>query len=369
MDFSFDETQEAIRDLAKKILGDLVTPDSLDAIEKGDDWFHAAAWAALKQSEVLGIAVPGAYGGGDLGMIELCLMLQHVGRTVAPIPLLPSLVMGALPIAEFGSDAQKRAILPATAAGDVILTAALQGEGSANPNAPSVKAVQDAAGDWVLHGTVIGVPFAHKADWIVVAADAGDGAGLFLVAADAAFHRETQVATNEEPLGRLTFESTPADPLGGAPSGGDSIRWVVERAQVGLAAVQLGVAEKALFMTAEYSGERKQFGMPIGMFQAVSQRTGDAYIDVQAMKVALWQAAWRLDQGGDASREVAIAKFWAAEGGHRVGVAAQHIHGGMGFDRDYPLHRYFLWAKRCEFSLGGANAQLAHLGRAIAARG
>jgi alkylation response protein AidB-like acyl-CoA dehydrogenase len=136
---------------------------------------------------------------------------------------------------------------------------------------------------------------------------------------------------------------------------------------LGICALKLGLAEKSLFMTASYTTERKQFGVPIGTFQAVSQRAGDAYIDVAAMRATLWQAAWRLSQGLDAKRELHIAKFWSSEGGHRVAATAQHLHGGMGFDRDYPLHRYFLWGKQLEFSLGGASEHIADLGAHIAA--
>jgi alkylation response protein AidB-like acyl-CoA dehydrogenase len=107
--------------------------------------------------------------------------------------------------------------------------------------------------------------------------------------------------------------------------------------------------------------------VPIGTFQAVQQRAGDGYIDLAAIRSTFWQAAWRTANGETASREIAIAAFWAADGGHRIVSAAQHIHGGMGFDRDYPLHRNYLQFKQCEFALGGASALLAELGDLIAA--
>jgi alkylation response protein AidB-like acyl-CoA dehydrogenase len=118
-------------------------------------------------------------------------------------------------------------------------------------------------------------------------------------------------------------------------------------------------------MTANYSGERKQFGVPIATFQGVTQRVGDAYIDVQAMRSSMWQACWRLDQGLDADKELAVAKFFSSEGGARVVAAAQHVHGGMGFDRDYPLYRYFLSSKHLEFTLGGPHESLTRLGDLI----
>ncbi|GAA2643548.1 acyl-CoA dehydrogenase family protein [Paractinoplanes durhamensis] len=135
--------------------------------------------------------------------------------------------------------------------------------------------------------------------------------------------------------------------------------WLAARATVGACATQLGVVERALEMTAEYARTRVQFGRPIGSFQAVSQRLADAWIDVEALRLTLWQAAWLLSEERPATAEVATAGFWAAETGHRVLHTAVHIHGGVGLDLDYPLHRYFLAAKHHEFLLGGATAQLA----------
>jgi alkylation response protein AidB-like acyl-CoA dehydrogenase len=143
------------------------------------------------------------------------------------------------------------------------------------------------------------------------------------------------------------------------------LSYLVDRTILGMCAVEFGIAEQALFMTANYAGERKQFGVPIATFQGVTQRVGDAYIDVQVMRASMWQACWRLDQGLDADKELAVAKFFASEGGARVVSAAQHVHGGMGFDRDYPLYRYFLTSKHLEFSLGGTHESLTRLGDLI----
>ena len=135
---------------------------------------------------------------------------------------------------------------------------------------------------------------------------------------------------------------------------------------VGLCALQLGVVERSLELTSEYAQSRVQFGQPIGSFQAVAQRLADAYIDVEAVRLTMWQAAWRLSAGLPCDTEIATAKFWAADAGHRVAHTAVHVHGGVGIDVDYPLHRYFTVAKRCEFALGRATAQLRRIGAALA---
>ena len=146
----------------------------------------------------------------------------------------------------------------------------------------------------------------------------------------------------------------------------DSDGWLLAHATVGLCALQFGVIERALELTAEYARSRVQFGRPIGSFQAVTQRLADAYIDVEAVRLTMWQAAWRLASGLPAETEIATAKFWAADAGHRVAHTAVHIHGGIGIDTGYPLHRYFTAAKRAEFELGGATAQLLRIGAALA---
>jgi alkylation response protein AidB-like acyl-CoA dehydrogenase len=127
------------------------------------------------------------------------------------------------------------------------------------------------------------------------------------------------------------------------------------------------VCEEALRLTAEYTKTREQFGVPLASFQAVGHRVADAYVDTEAIRLTAWQAAWRIAAGLPAAAAVAVAKFWAAEAGQRVVHAAQHLHGGIGVDRDYPLHRYFLYAKQIELTLGGATHQLRALGRMLAA--
>jgi len=170
--------------------------------------------------------------------------------------------------------------------------------------------------------------------------------------------------TNREVDYQVRLDGAPGDPLGG---GSDALAWLVRRATVGLCAMQVGVTERALRMTAEYVSTREQFGRPLSAFQAVSQRAADAYVDVEGIRLTTLAAAWRLAEGLDADDSIAIAKFWAAEGGQRVVHAAQHLHGGVGVDVSYPLHRSFLWAKQLELSLGGGTEQLLRLGAMIAA--
>jgi len=370
VDFSFTEDQESIRALVKQVLADLVTDDSLKALTRQGTWFHERAWRQLAESEMLGLAIPESYGGAGMGLTELCLLLQQVGRTVAPIPAIETLVSSALPLGEFGSPEQKDRFLGAIARGRSILTAALVDTGSRNPLRPSSVARAHEKG-WLVTGRFSNVAYADLAERIVVPALTETGAIVVLLIdpKGEGVRLGAQRGTNGQPLWLVELSDAPVPPgdVLGSPENGDRVlRYLIDRTTLGICAVEHGIAEQALLMTANYAGERKQFGVPIGTFQGVTQRVGDAYIDVLAMRSSMWQACWRLDQGLPADRELAMAKFFASEAGARVVAAAQHVHGGMGFDRDYPLYRYFMASKHLEFTLGGAHESLTRLGNLIA---
>jgi len=371
MDFSFSEEQQEIAALARQILSAKATHERMRALENsGEPRFDRELWHDLAVAGLAGIAVPESHGGGGLGFLELSLIIEEVGRTAAPVPLLESAVMGALPIAAFASDQQKRDILPRVAAGDCILTAALV-EAERDPHDPAVKAKRGSGG-WTLHGTKICVPAGQIADLILVPAHAGaGGVAVFLVERGAAgLHQEELSTTSGQPETRLILDGVvvPDDRVLGDPAHGRTIvDWIVERTTAAQCALAAGVCAEALRLTAEFTKTREQFGVAIATFQAVGHRAADAYIDTEAVRLTARQACWRIANELPAAEEVAIAKFWAAWGGQRVVHAAQHLHGGIGVDKDYPLHRYFLYAKQLELTLGGATHQLLRLGKMIAA--
>jgi 3-oxocholest-4-en-26-oyl-CoA dehydrogenase beta subunit len=321
---------------------------------------------------LLGIALPVEHGGAGLGLMELCLVLEEVGRRTAPVPALASLAFAGLPVARFGSPAQQAELLPPLVAGTSVLTAALV-EPLGDPLRPATAVRPDGDG-WVLDGVKTNVPAALVADAVLVPATTPEGAtGVFVVAADAAgLTCERQATTTGTPEAQLVFTGVRLGPdaaLGPLDEAGTVLRWTVEHATVAACAVMAGLAAEAVRMTGEYTSSREQFGRPIATFQAVGQRAADAYVDAHAIRLTMLQAAWRLTAGVPADREVAVAKYWASAGGQRVVHAAQHLHGGIGVDRDYPLHRYFLLAKQLELTLGGATRQLVNLGRLLADHG
>jgi 3-oxocholest-4-en-26-oyl-CoA dehydrogenase beta subunit len=371
MDFGLTEEQEATRDLALQILSDRSTHERLKEIEAGGEGFDRDTWAELAKAGLLGIALPEDVGGSGLGFVALCQLLEEIGRAVSPVPVLPTVVLGALPIAEFGTDAQRQQHLPGVVEGETVLTAALVETGT-DALHPTTTARRDGDG-WRVDGVKTLVPAGLIADRILVPAAAGDDGAIVVLIVDpnaSGVTRERQDTTSGIPQARIELDGVQVDAgdvLGDAESGAAIVDWMVERANAAMCSIATGVCEQALHMTAEYTKTREQFERPIATFQAVGQRAADAYIDTEAIRLTALQAAWRLEEGLPAAAEVAVAKFWAADGGQRVVHAAQHLHGGIGVDRDYPLHRYFLWAKELELTLGGATPQLLTLGAILAA--
>ncbi len=369
MDFSLSDEQKALSELAEQILTDHATLDRLKALEESGECIDRDAWTKLAEAGLLGIAIPEAFGGTGAGFVELCLLLEQVGRTVAHTPVLPSLVYAALPIARFGSEEQKKKLLPAVARGEALLTAALIETGTP-ADQPTTRATRCEEG-WRLDGVKVGVPIAEQAECILVPAQTDDGRpAVFLVAPhDAGVRLEAQETFNWETVYRMSLDGVTikTDAVLGSPERGEEILvWLLDRATAGLCATASGVCQSAMHRTAEYVAERKQFGKPIATFQAVSQRMADCFIDNEAINLTMWQAATRLADEVPSAREVATAKFWAADGGSRIGHAALHLHGGISIDVDYPIQRYFLWIKQIEYSLGAGNEQLQRLGQLIA---
>ena len=368
MDLAFSPDQEALTALARDVFAGHVTQDRLKEVEAGPERVDRALWTELSRANLLGAGIDEAYGGIGGGILEVCLLLEQAGWTVAPVPLWPTLALGALPLERYGSSELKSSLLPRVASGDAILTAALI-EPAGDPLKPATTAAWE--GDaWRLEGLKSSVPAAHVAERVLVPATTDNGTGVFMLDPRAGgVVAERQRATSGEFLTQLELDGAAvpeSEVLVEPGTDPDALAWILDVALTGMCALQVGIAERALKLTAEYVSQREQFGRPLATFQAVQQRAADCYIDVEAMRMTLLQAAWRISEGLEATEEVAIAKFWASEGGHRVLAASQHLHGGIGVDIEYPLHRYTLAAKQVEMTLGGATRQLARLGNRMA---
>lgn len=362
MDFTFDEQQQAIGALAADIFARKSDTDRVKAVEAGEERIDRELWRDLSQAGLVGIALPEELGGAGMGITELCVLLEQQGRQVAPIPLWET-ALAAAAVAEFGTAEQQRAYVAPAAGGELFLTVGLEEFGPGDPAAPRTIATTDGAGGWQLTGAKAVVPAAHVAVRVVVSATTPTGTGLFLVdPAGAGVRTERNETTTRAIASDLVLDAAPAEPLGQT----DAVSWLLDRVTVALAAQQVGVGTAAVAQAVSYLNERHQFGRPLATFQAVSHQLADCYIDLEAMRVTLWQATSLLDAGADTGTAVLVAKWWATDGGQRVVHRTQHVHGGIGVDTDYPLHRYLLWGKQIAATLGGASADLARLGARLA---
>lgn len=352
MDFDFDESQQAIADLTAQILGDKVTHESLREMTAAGIHLDRDLWATMAEAGIVGAALPEAHGGAGLDFLAATAAVEQVGRHAALVPMLETVVMVGLPLAEFGTEAQQSALVPSIADGSLIATAALV-------PGPGVTVT-----DGRLTGSVPVVPLGMEADLVLVPTDDG----MWLVRTDAdGVDRTARQTTTGHPQADIAFDGAPGDRLGSA-STADVMAWVRLRVDSAICSTLAGACQAALKLAADYAQQRHQFDRPIATFQAVSQRAGDAYIDTEAVNLTSRQAAWRISAGRPADEQVAIARWWASEAGFRVMHASTHLHGGVGVDRDYPLHRYFLMTRQLELTLGNAEEQLVRLGDLIAER-
>ncbi len=371
MDLELDENQRSIADLTLQILRESLTRERLRAIEASADHVAADEWQKLATAGLLGVPLAEDVGGGGFGLVEACLVLEQVGRTVAPLPYLQTVVGAAMTIDASGTPAQRQGLLPRVVDGSLVLAVAFAEFGDElAASLPATTAARDGAA-WRLDGEKPLVPTAHVADRVLVSARTAAGAcGVFLVDPRAAGITLATTETTARELRatvRLADVRVAAEDVVGDPRAGTAIvAATVRRMIAGLCATQAGVSAEALRLTAAHVSEREQFGQKIATFQAVAQRAADAYIDTEAITLTARQAAWLLANGHPADEALHTAKLWAAEAGFRVAHAAQHLHGGIGVDTEYPLFRYFRTTRQIELTLGGAALHLQALGDRIA---
>ncbi|MFD5253158.1 acyl-CoA dehydrogenase family protein [Streptomyces bobili] len=373
MDFTFTEEQQAAAEAARGVFSG-VAPDGVPspAFTRGPvaDDFDRALWGRLADADLLSLLLDEEHGGAGLDAVALCLVLRESAKVLARVPLLESSAAAAA-VQVFGGPEAKSALLTRAGRGETVLTVAAHGRTGHDAPELAVTARRDGSA-WVLDGVQTAVPWAYDADLVVVPAHTGDDRSVLALVPRG--HEGTslaeQTSTTGERLGELRLDSARVPDRDVITADG-AWDWLHGLLTTGTCALALGLGERVLRMTSDYAGQRSQFGHPIATFQAVAVQAADRYIDLRAMEVTLWQAAWRLDSGTPgalpASGDIAVAKIWASEGVRRVVQTAQHLHGGFGADIDYPLHRYHAWAKHLELSLGPAAAHEEALGDLLAA--
>jgi alkylation response protein AidB-like acyl-CoA dehydrogenase len=360
MDFQLDSDLREVADLAAKIFEDACDPARIRRIETDHGGFDADLWRTLAESDLLGLSLPEEVGGSGLGSPALLALLEEQGRRVAPVPLWAVITCGAEPLAEHGTEAQRAAWLPGVLDGSVLVTGCF--EHAADGSLP-VRGRADAGG-WVLDGGLPLVVAAPLAGAVVVPFATAEGTRVAVLPADrlavSAVAATDKITAGSVDLAGVRVEA--ADLLEG--DGDTIVARTRTRARIALAALAVGVGAEAVAITAAYTSQRVQFGRPLSTNQAVALRAADAHLDTERIRLTAYKAAWHLDRDEEAEATVSalLAKWWTATGGLRAVHATQHLHGGIGADLDYPIHRYFLWGRQLAFTLGTAGAVEAELG-------
>ncbi|WP_327378441.1 acyl-CoA/acyl-ACP dehydrogenase [Streptomyces sp. NBC_01216] len=372
MDFTFTEEQLAAVEAARAVFSGLA-PDAVPSPARTpgavDDDIDRPLWSRLAASGLLGLVLSPEREGSGLDTTALCLVLREAARALARVPLLETGAV-AMAVERYAPEATATDLLPRVARGDLVLTVASNGRSGHDPAELAVTARRDGAG-WTLDGIQTAVPWAHAADHIAVPAHTPEGRTVLALVP----RRHTgltlaeQFSTSGELLAEIGLASVRLTDAHVIDTDG-AWEWLRGVLATGTCALALGLGESVLAMTSQYTGKREQFGHPVATFQAVAVQTADRYIDLRAMEVTLWQAAWRIGTGAGGplppAADIAVAKIWASEGVRRVVQTAQHLHGGIGADTDYPLHRYHAWAKQLELALGPAAAHEEALGDLLA---
>jgi len=354
MNFELSEEQQAIADLASNLFAGYSSDEALNLFDAQDAPFMHGLWSDCVDAGLHVLALPEAYGGSGLGMTELMLVLQAQGGALAQVPLWRH-QLAAAALAKFAGD-HSAEVLQAAAQGQVLLTL------DAGSHARDQRLLaRKTDGHWQLDGQVQALPLGVNAGYALVSVniDAGSRLALLDIHADGIGKTPGRLC-NGEPVADLLVRNVRLPEAALLPAA--ALDWLETRAIAALAALQLGVSVEQVRRTVEYVNERRQFGRVIASFQAVQMTLADTKIAIEALRSSLWQLVYRLDAGLPATAEARATRYLACEAGHLVGHKAQHVHGGVGVDLSYPIHRYLYWSRALGITLGGAAPSLAHLG-------
>ena len=364
MDFALDETQQAVARLAAEALDRAGQPG---AGEHGDG-FDAALWKELGRAGLLSLALPERLGGDGLGVPAVALLLTEIGRKAAAVPALATLALGVLPVTRWGDRHLQGALLDGVGSGETVLTAAVREPTGVMPSAPATTArLRGKSG--TVTGVKVGVPYAAAADWILVPARLDPGrAGVVIVARSGhgVSLRRTHSAGGAPEYTLRLDEAPVADLLGAAAGeeerGGRVVTDLYRLALAGACCLADGALAAALALTTAHAGAREQFGRPLATFQAVAGQIADVYIASRTLHLATMAACWRLATGREAGRDLDVAAYWLADQATAALRTCHHLHGGIGMDVTYPLHRYSSMLTDLARFVGGADHRLERLG-------
>jgi alkylation response protein AidB-like acyl-CoA dehydrogenase len=356
MNFAFSEEQEELRNIVRSFLENKSSEETVRELMETEKGFDDAVWSQMaEQMGLQSLIIPEEYGGSGYSYVELCVVLEEMGRRLLPAPYFSTVVLAANTILHSGDDAAKKELLPGIASGETRAALALT-ENNGRWDESGIEATATSSGEgYTISGEKMFVLDGHTADLIVVAAKTGAGTSLFTVQADASGLTREALSTMDQTRkqAKLTFADTPATLLGTEGEGWQVLEKVLDLVVVALAAEQVGGAQFVLEMAVQYAKDRVQFGRPIGSFQAIKHKCADMLLEVESAKSAAYYAAWCAAEMNDELPSVAsLAKAYCSEAYFHAAAENIQIHGGIGFTWEHPAHLYFKRAKSSELLFG-----------------
>lgn len=367
MDFGLNEEQEMMQTLARDFLTAEYPDKILKAMVKDEKGYTPELWKKMREMNLMGLSLPEQYGGvGDF--LDLIVVLEEMGKVCFLSPYFSTVVLAAGALMVAGTEEQKKEYLTAIADGRKIATIAIV-ETSGRYAPEDIKTTARKQGEhYIIDGVKLFVPDAQNADFIIIAtrnSEKKDAIILFIIPSDIAgltINPIKIIGGDKQAEVKLeNVKISPCNVLGEIEKGWTYLEKILERANVARCAEMVGLAEQALKLTLDYAKERVAFGHPIGAFQAIQHRCADMLMDIEGSRFITYQAAWKINSGLNAAKEVAAAKAWVSQACRRVMASAHQIHGAIGFTEDHILHYYTKRGRTYEFSFGGSDDQFGKL--------
>ena len=375
MDLGLTEIQQMLKTSAQDFLSRECPLTLVREMEEDPRGFTDGLWRQMIGLGWTGVAFPEQYGGTGGNFADLGVLLEEIGRSLAPAPFFSTVVLGGMTVLDGGSDAQKEDLISRICAGTIIMTLAVPEAAAAYEPWDIQTTASQQGGGYEITGTKLFTPDAEAADMIIVAArtsssqDPADGVSLFLVPSGTAGLTITPMqSVGNERVFEVSLEkvNVPADSVIGAT--GEAwpiIERSIQRATAAQCIQMLGGAEAVLDMTVEYAKGRTQFGRAIGSFQAVQHHCARMATDVEGSRGIAYQAVWRLSEGLTAQKEVAMAKAWIGPAYRRVCGTAHQCHGAIGFTKEHSMQLYSRRAKAAELMFGDSDLHLETVAKSI----
>jgi alkylation response protein AidB-like acyl-CoA dehydrogenase len=368
MDYALNEQQEMLRNTARDFLAKECPKTLVREMEKDEKGYSPGLWKKMADLGWMGLVFPEEYGGNGLSILDLTILLQEMGRAIVPGPFISTVVCGGLTSLKWGSEEQKKEILPKIAKGELILALALT-EPSASYDAAdiTVQAVPD-GGDFLISGIKLFVENAQVADYLICvirtksSENKQDGITLFLVDAKSPGISCTLLKTfTADKQCEVVFDKVrvpKANMLGELNWGWEIVEDIIEQAAFSQCPWMMGGSEQVLEMSVNYAKERVQFDRPIGSFQAIQHKCANMSTDVAGASDITYQTAWKISEGLPYKMDISIAKAWTCEAYRKACVEGIQIHGGIGITQDHDAQLYYRRAKTMETAFGDADYHL-----------